>query len=109
MKDQSFAGIAKAAVWGIILGGGVGFALGMLLAPEEGQKLRRRLAFQLESVSDDIGRKLDGLSGPAQSSQARTKAESLVADVEERAQQIKREMDALLEKYPAHHQSSSSN
>ena len=109
MKDQNFSGLAKAASWGVLVGAGVGFTLGLLLAPEEGQRLRRRLAFQLDRVSDDLGKLVDGLSSPAESSEARDKAELLVADVEERAQQIRHEMDALLEKYPARHQATSTN
>lgn len=109
MKDQSFSGLAKAASWGVVLGAGIGFALGMLLAPEEGQKLRRRLGFQMERLSSELGKLIEGLSSTTESSEARDKAKSLVADVEERAQEIRHEMDALLEKYPTRHQATSSN
>lgn len=109
MTKEGFSGIARAAAWGLVLGGGIGFAMGMLLAPEEGQKLRRRLAFQLENASADIGKVIERLSTPAESSEARQKAASLVADVEERAKQIKNEMDELIQRYPSRRQASSSN
>ncbi|MCB0719411.1 MAG: YtxH domain-containing protein [Bacteroidetes bacterium] len=101
MKEPSIAGIARAAVWGLVLGGGVGFALGMLLAPEEGQKLRRRLAFQLDNLSGEIGKWVDSFSAAPESSEARQKGESLIADVEQRARQIQHDMDQLLERYPS--------
>jgi len=101
MKEQSISGIARAAVWGFLLGGGVGFALGMLLAPEEGQKLRRRLAYQLDNLSGEIEKFVDGLSTSPESSEARQKGESLVADIEQQADEIQREMDEVLKRYPS--------
>lgn len=109
MSNESFSGIARAAAWGVILGGGIGFAMGMLLAPEEGQKLRRRLGFQAERISQEIGRLLYDGSGGQESSPGRERAESVVAEVEERAERLQNEMDELLKKFPAVRQTSSSN
>ncbi|NNE34697.1 MAG: YtxH domain-containing protein [Rhodothermales bacterium] len=109
MKSESLTGIARAAAWGVVVGGGVGFALGMLLAPEEGRKLRRRLAFQLEHISGNIGDYLDGMSSTAVSSAAREKGEAVIADVEERAEAIRQEIDDILESFPTRQQSTSNN
>jgi gas vesicle protein len=101
MKNYTFSNVARAGVWGLLLGAGVGFAVGMLLAPEEGQKIRRRLAFQLENLSQRLGDYVDRFTSDGQGSEARQKGESLVADVEERARQIQDDMDQLLAKFPS--------
>ena len=43
MKKYDLGDLIRSGVWGAILGSAAGFALGILLAPEEGQKIRRRL------------------------------------------------------------------
>lgn len=40
---------------GFMLGGAVGTVVGLLIAPEKGEKMRRRLAFQLDQWADKFG------------------------------------------------------
>jgi len=54
MKDRSKEHTFRAGTWGAIVGGAVGFALGLLLAPEEGRRLRRKLAYQLDHISEQV-------------------------------------------------------
>jgi len=40
MKDYRLGDLVRASTWGALLGAAAGFALGILLAPEEGRKVR---------------------------------------------------------------------
>ena len=96
MKDHSMGSLVRAGIVGTLLGGGVGFVLGILLAPEEGQKVRRRLAYQLENLSDQLGEFVDQLTSPGQPNDARVDADNLVADARTRARKIQEDIDALM-------------
>lgn len=96
MKDNSMGSMVRAGILGTLVGGGVGFVLGILLAPEEGQKIRRRLAYQLEHLSDQLGEFVDQLTNPDQPNDARLDADSLVADARSRARKIQEDIDALM-------------
>jgi len=96
MKDHSMGSLVRAGIVGTLLGGGVGFVLGILLAPEEGQKIRRRLAYQLEHLSDQLGEFVDQLTNPDQPNDARVDADNLVADARTRARKIQEDIDALM-------------
>lgn len=96
MKDYSLGSVIRASAWGLIAGGLAGFAVGLLLAPEEGQKLRRRVAYQLEHLADQVGTFVDQLSGPADGSEARRTGDQLVEDAREKAERIREDIDALL-------------
>ena len=100
MSSDNGGGSFRAGFFGIIVGGAVGFALGMLLAPEEGKKLRRRLAFHLENASNRLGDLVESMGDEAEMSEARQKGESLVADVELRAKKIQADMDDVLARFP---------
>ena len=97
MKDHSMGSLVRAGIVGTLLGGGVGFVLGILLAPEEGQKVRRRLAYQLEHLSDQLGRVCGSIDKPrCQPNDARVDADNLVADARTRARKIQEDIDALM-------------
>jgi gas vesicle protein len=100
MASENGSGSFRAGFLGLAVGAAAGFALGMLLAPEEGRKLRRRLAFQLDNASARIGDWIESLGDDTVKSEAKQKGESLVADVQQRARQIQDDMDALLEQLP---------
>ena len=96
MKEYSMGSIVRAGVWGTLLGGAAGFALGILLAPEEGQKVRRRLAYQLENLADQVSHFVDQIVHPEEPSNARLEGDALVADVRTKARKIQDDMDALM-------------
>ena len=68
----------------------------MLVAPEDGKKIRRRLAYQLEHLSQQVGGYIDHLTQPAEESAARRRGDALVADARERADKIRQDIDALI-------------
>lgn len=96
MKHYSFANVARSGAWGLLIGGAVGFTLGILLAPEEGDKVRRRLAYQLEHLTQQVGSLLDQVVSPQAKSEARRTGDALVADAQVKAQRIRDDIDALL-------------
>ncbi len=87
---------ARAWLWGIILGGAAGFGLGLIAAPEEGKKVRRRLAYQLENLGSRVSEVVDSYLDASEDGEARREGDALVADAEEKAQQIREDIDSLI-------------
>ncbi len=87
----------KLGIVGVVIGGMAGFAVGLLLAPEEGPRTRRRLVYQLENLAAQTGLLVERLVSRRDSSEARRTGDALVADAQERAQRIRDDIDALLE------------
>ena len=96
MKEYSMGSLVRAGVWGALLGGATGFALGILLAPEEGQKVRRRLAYHLENLADQVNDFVAQIVHPEEPGDARMQGDALVADARTKARQIQDDMDALM-------------
>ena len=96
MKEYKLGSVVRASVWGALIGGVAGFGLGLLLAPEEGKKLRRRVVYQLEHLADQLGSLLEQVANPEDGSEARRTGDMLVADAREKAQRIRDDIDALL-------------
>lgn len=96
MKEYTVGSVIRVLSWGALLGGVAGFALGLLLAPEEGSKLRRRLSYRLESLGKQVSDMADQALNPEAESEARRSADALVADARVRAQSIRSDIDALL-------------
>lgn len=96
MKNYSVSSVIRAGAWGVFIGGVAGFTVGLLLAPEEGRKIRRRVAYQLEHVADQLGQFVDQFVAPEADSEARRTADALVADAQAQAERIRADIDALL-------------
>jgi len=96
MKESNFGRVIRAGAWGILVGGAAGFALGMLLAPEEGRKLRRRVVYQLENLAGQVGEIVEQALNPDVVGEARRQGDALVADARERAENIREDIDSLL-------------
>lgn len=88
---------ARSTTFGFLVGGASGFALGLLLAPDEGRQMRRRVAYLLDRWAADLSGLLDRLeTSDGESSVAREKADALVADAREQAARLLDEADALI-------------
>ena len=96
MKDRSTGHSFRAGTWGALLGGAVGFALGLLLAPEEGRRLRRKLAYQLDHISEQVADLIEKTLSPDPEGEARREGKALVDDAQEKAEKIRSDIDALL-------------
>lgn len=96
MKEYTVGSLVRAGIWGAVIGGATGFALGLLLAPEEGQKIRRRVAYQLENLADQINGFVENVVHPEVRGDARQKGDAIVADARNRAQRIQDDIDALM-------------
>lgn len=99
----------RAAVVSALAGGAVGFALGLLLAPERGQQARRRLAYQLEALAEGTGQFVQNLFGAEVTSDARRTGDALVADAQARADHIRSDIETLLNEIRAQGSTSSSS
>ncbi len=96
MKDRSERRAFRAGTLGAFLGGVVGFGLGLLLAPEEGRRLRRKLAYQLDHLSEQVADLVDNMLKPESDGDARREGKALVDDAQEKAEKIRSDIDALL-------------
>lgn len=96
MKHYSIGSVIQAGAWGTLLGGAAGFLLGLLVAPEEGQKVRRRVGYQLGHITRELGHYIDQLVHAEEQSEARRTGDALVADAREKAERIRADIDALL-------------
>lgn len=96
MKEYTLGQVLRSGAWGMLLGGMAGFGLGLLLAPEEGKKIRRRVVYQLEHLGDQVGAFVEQVGSHEAGSEARRTGDALVADAKVRAQQIRDDIDALL-------------
>lgn len=84
------------SLWSFLVGGASGFALGVLLAPEEGRQVRRRVAYLLEHWAEDLAGVLEHFDRNSESSEARSRGSSLVENAREQAAQLLNEADALI-------------
>ena len=95
MKDT--VRTVRAGVLGALAGGALGLATGLLVAPQKGKKVRRRLVYQLESAALRAGLFIeDFLRSDVESGDARRSGDALVEDAETRAKLIREDIDALL-------------
>jgi len=88
--------VVRASLGGILFGGAVGFGLGLLLAPDEGKQMRQRVAYLLDSWGKQVSDLVDELGTKGVASQAREKADAVVADARKQAQEILGEAEALM-------------
>ena len=88
--------IVQAAVWGALLGGGVGFGLALLVAPDEGQQVRRRLGYLLDRWTHQLAQLADSLARQQEAGKARQSGDALVEDARQRAEQILSDANALM-------------
>ena len=87
----------RASIAGTLVGGAVGFTLGLLLAPDEGRQLRRRMAYLLDHWAADLSGVIDRLDDAGTpSGDARARADALVADARQQAAELLHEADALI-------------
>lgn len=96
MKEYSMGSLVRAGVLGAVVGSAAGFALGILMAPEEGQKVRRRLAYQLENLADQVNSFVDNIVNPGEPGDARMQGDAVVADARTEARKIQDDIDALM-------------
>ena len=96
MREYTLGSVIRAGALGAFLGGAAGFALGVILAPEKGQQLRRRLAYQLEHMAEQVGAILESTLVPEAPSEARRTGDALVEDARQRAETIRNDIDALI-------------
>jgi gas vesicle protein len=89
--------VVRASLWGTVTGGLVGFGMGLLLAPDEGQQVRRRIAYLLDRWTRQVALLAERLRDGEVESDARATGAALVADARQRAEQLLQEADALME------------
>ena len=78
-----------------MLGSILGVAVGLLVAPEEGRKVRRRLAYQLDRIYKRLNSLLEAPSELGR--EERQTGQSLVKGARQQASQILQDVDALID------------
>ncbi|NBB86702.1 MAG: YtxH domain-containing protein [Bacteroidetes bacterium] len=96
MKEYTAKDLLQTALWAGAVGSISGFILGLLVAPFEGEKMRRSISYRLEQWGGDVVRLSDRLQPPGTTTEGRGTSEALVADAEERAERIRADIDAIL-------------
>ena len=96
MKNSDLRAVIRVLGWGAILAGGAGFAAGLLLAPEDGRRMRRRISFRLEKLGRRVAEACDSVFSQVDDKSARREGDELVADAVEQARAISTEMDAVI-------------
>lgn len=89
------SGKGRAALLGALVGVVVGVGVGLLVAPEQGQRVRRRLAFQLDRMASKLNALLE--PAPGLENEARRSGRSLVQGARAQAHEIMHEVDALID------------
>lgn len=107
MKKEVCNYSANVGLWSALAGGALGFTLGLLVAPERGRQVRRRLAYQLERFAGTMTNFVQEVIGPEVDSEARRTGDALVADAQARADHIRSDIDALLEELREHEEDAS--
>lgn len=98
MRDNSTGKAIRTGTWGLLIGAAAGFALGVLFAPEEGKKLRRKVAYQLDNLGGTVADLIDqAIGAEGESGEARKEADALVKEAREKAEVIRNDIDALLD------------
>lgn len=96
-KNDDVGNVTRALGWGLLMGGGVGFTLGILLAPEEGSRMRRRMKFHLEELAKQVGNLAATMQDPQDAAGAKSEGEALVAKANEQAQEINLRMEEIMD------------
>ena len=92
-SNRSFV---RASILGALLGGLTGFSLGLLVAPDEGRKVRRRLAYLLDRWSGQMATLVEQLNSEEVQSAARDSGAALIADAREQAERILQDANSLM-------------
>lgn len=95
-KTYSTGKIVQVGLLGVLLGGVAGFVVGLLIAPEAGGQMRRRLTYQLKHLGERIQKWSGQLLHPSKLDEARRTGEALVASARAEAEHIRQDIDALL-------------
>jgi gas vesicle protein len=85
-------------MYSALAGGAVGFALGMLFAPKRGPDARRRITYQLERLTAQAEGFVRQIVQSGAENKTRRNSAAVVEDAEVRADHIRDDIDALMEK-----------
>ena len=88
--------VLRASIVSLLAGGAAGFGLGLLLAPDEGQKARRRLAYLLDRWAHQVATLVEHLNSDEVQSSARESGNALIADAREQAERILQDANSLM-------------
>ena len=96
MKSSKNGTAVSRTLMGIALGGLIGVGVGLLVAPEKGQNVRRRLAYQLNQLIRRVADLVEHVNHIHEESEAQRTGAALVANVNQQAAQIMNDVDALM-------------
>jgi len=97
MEKTSRKRSTRIGVCSALVGGAVGFAVGMLFAPKRGPDARRRITYQLERLTAQAEGFLRRLVQSGVETEGLRNSDAVVEDAEARADHIRDDIDALME------------
>jgi gas vesicle protein len=97
MEKTSRKRSTRIGVYSALVGGAVGFAVGMLFAPKRGPDARRRITYQLERLTAQAEGFLRRLVQSGAETEGLRNSDAVVEDAEARADHIRDDIDALME------------
>ena len=100
--NQKLTTIARALGWGV-LAGGVGFTLGLLLAPEKGQNIRLRISYHLNALAKQARGLAEQWAEYSPEGMARNESQAIVEKAREGAAEISSRIDEIIGGVPEEH------
>lgn len=96
MSESHEASGVSGAIFGALFGTLLGVGIGLLIAPERGVEIRRRVAYHLENLAEylaDLGVRVNRFQ---EESEARDSAAEVVAGAQRQADQIMQDANDLI-------------
>jgi gas vesicle protein len=94
-QDKSGSGFV-----GFLVGGALGLAVGLLIAPEQGEKLRRKVAYRVKHLAHDLEELVERFGkGEIMDEDALLQAKESTDEVNVQAKQLQDEMNALMDRH----------
>ena len=85
------------ALLGMVIGGIVGVGIGLLVAPEQGQKMRRRVAYRLNHLVGRVADLIEKVNRMQEESEARINGAAVIAETQNQADAIMQDANNLLD------------
>lgn len=85
---------------GFLIGGAIGLAVGLLIAPEQGEKLRRKVAYRIKHLAGNLEELVERIGKQDEDDEiALVETKETNEEVNLQAKQLEEEMNALMNRH----------